>query len=89
MDVFGLPLEENTNLPIIRTLLFKNKSGNSNSTCKITGYCCNSVEMISVSAKVKWELYKSERRSKSVGLSTHNDSFRAKNVANKCLHWGK
>lgn len=42
--------------------------------------------VISVSATVKWELYKSARRSRSVGLSIHSDSFRAKNVANRCLH---
>ena len=54
-----------------------------------TGYCSSVEASESVfSAKVKWELYKSERRSKSVGFSIHNDSFLAKKVANKCLHWG-
>lgn len=50
------------------------------------GYC-NSV-VVSLSAKAKWRLYRAERSSKSVGLSIHKDSFRAKNVANRCLHCG-
>jgi len=55
-------------------------------TCINTSFCyCNS-DGVLVSATVKLRLHNVEKSFKSVGISIYNDSFRAKNVANKCLH---